>query len=98
MLTVGDFVVVCIPGNQPFAGTLISLDPNGEAMIGFLRVMHGTTPLEWGTRSPVAVTGTAGNRGAKAPLAAVVYGEVAAPVQHVVRVPAPSETREPEGT
>jgi hypothetical protein len=65
------------------AGLVLSLDPlerlTQEALIGFLALAVGDAPLDWGTRSPVAVTGIGGNRGAKVPLAAVLYREEAFP-------------------
>jgi hypothetical protein len=75
---VGDNVVAWTPFGA-MAGVVLSLDPpdrlERETLVGFLVLAGGDSPLDWGTRSPVAVTGTGGNRGAKVPLAAVLYRE-----------------------
>lgn len=86
---VGDHVIAWSHGCAS-AGTVLSIDPpdhpSREILVGGLVVRPGDAPLDWGTRSPVAVTGTGGNRGAKLPLAAVLYREATFPCEALLHV------------
>jgi hypothetical protein len=73
---VGDHVVgYCYNTKGAVAGTLVSLTPgpdNCSAMVAFISLKAGSTPLDWGVNKPVHVMGTA-EHGAKEPLAAQVH-------------------------
>lgn len=75
---VGDRVVGrCYNTKGLVAGTLISVTPGADtcsAMVAFIESKPGSTPLDWGTGSPIKVIGTS-NHGAKEPLQALVYRE-----------------------
>jgi hypothetical protein len=75
---VGDSVVgTCFNTKGVVAGTLVSLTPGTDAcsaMVAFLTLKAGATPLDWGTNKPVHVMGTAFH-GSQEPLAAQVHAQ-----------------------
>lgn len=73
---VGDKVVgTCYNTKGIVVGTLVSITPSStsrNAMVAWLDLRIGSTPLDWHTNQPVHVMGTA-DHGAKEPIAAQVY-------------------------